>query len=72
MSKVNKTTIKKTLSELAFDPTIPPFVFAVQSRNAMYTRIKAQELIAEGNIETAIQFLVLTKLMAPDGTKKAP
>lgn len=71
MLKVNKTNIKKTLSELAFNPDIVPFVFAVKSNNSMYTKIKAQELIAEGDIDKAIQFLVLTKLMTPDGTKEA-
>lgn len=70
MQKVNKTTIKKTLSELAFDPSHAPYAFAVKSNNSMYTKIKAQELIAEGNIDQAIRYLILTKMMTPDGTEK--
>lgn len=68
--KVTKTAVKVAIATLNFDPSDPKFKFAIESGNLTYIKCRAQELLAEGNIHLAAQYLVIYKIL--DGTKEEP
>lgn len=68
-SAINRTQIKKILSNLAFDPAQPPMKFAVETNNPIYAFSRAKEIISEidtkndnpvAELQQAMKFLALT------------
>lgn len=76
MSKSTRL-VQTILTNLRFDQKAKPYIFALDTKNPVYTYTRAQELLQEASdglnqhkLDEAVKYIVLTKILLAekDGT----